>query len=212
MLIRKEYFVNGSLMGIWKMDETIEELLKLFPPSILSEADTYIKSVRSNRRIKEWLSIRIMLFELLNELKIIKNRKDGKPYLEDKSYHISISHTRNHAAILLHKTLPVGIDIEVKTDRIEKLAYKFVSEKEYIDSEQKILHQLLHWSAKECLFKLMDEQGIDFKKHLYIHHFTPAQNGKITASETKTNYNKVYKLNYEVYPEYVLTWVIDNDV
>ncbi|MFA6752088.1 MAG: 4'-phosphopantetheinyl transferase superfamily protein [Fermentimonas sp.] len=210
MLIRKEYHTNGSLMGIWKIDETIEELLKLFPSSIRSEADSYIKSVRSNRRIREWLSTRIMLLELLGELKIILNREDGKPYIEDGSYHISISHTRDHAAILLHKTLPVGIDIEIISDRVEKLAYKFISENEYIDPEHKTLHQLLHWSVKECMFKLINEQGIDFKKHLFVHRFTPQQSGMINATEYKTNKQKIFSLNYEVHPEYVLTWVVEN--
>ncbi|MDD4777699.1 MAG: 4'-phosphopantetheinyl transferase superfamily protein [Fermentimonas sp.] len=211
MLIRKDYSVDGSLMGIWKMDETIEELLELFPPTLRSEANNYINSLRSKRRITEWLCTRIMLFELLGETKIIQNREDGKPYLADSSYNISISHTRNHAAIILNKSFPVGIDIEIKSDRVEKLAYKFVSEKEHIDPEQKILHQLLHWSVKECMFKLINEQGIDFKKHLLIHRFTPEQNGVITATEFRTAENRTYNLNYEVHPEYVLTWVVDTE-
>lgn len=210
MLIRKEYSVNGSLMGIWKMDETTDELLNLFPPTIRSEADQYLKNIRSNRRIREWLSTRIMLKELLGELKIIQNREDGKPYLADESYHISISHTQNHAAILLHNTFAVGIDIEMKSDRVEKLAFKFISENEFIDPEQKIVHQLLHWSAKECMFKLINEQGIDFKRHLLVHPFTPAVSGEITATESRTDQNKTYTLYYEVHPEYVLTWVVDN--
>lgn len=209
MLIRKDYFDNGSLMGIWKMDESVDELLKLFPPSIRSEADNYINSIGSKRRVIEWLSTRIMLFELLGEIKIIQNHEDGKPYLADNSYHISISHTKDHAAILLNKLYPVGIDIEIKSDRVEKLAYKFISENEYIDPEKKILHQLLHWSAKECMFKLINAQGIDFKKHLFIHKFTPSQNGIITATEYRTKETRTYNLHYEIHPEYVLTWVVD---
>ena len=210
MLIRKENFAHGSVRGIWQIDETIEGLLKLYPSTLRTDANNYINSIHSKRRIREWLSTRIMLFELLGELKIIQNREDGKPYLDDKSYHISISHTKNHAAILLNKTFPVGIDIEIKSDRIEKLAHKFVSENEYIDPKQKILHQLLHWSAKECLFKLINEQGIDFKKHLYLHYFTPEANGIITASESRTAEKRTYSINYEVHSEYVLTWVVDN--
>ena len=30
MLIRKEHTENGALLGIWKMDESKEELLQLF--------------------------------------------------------------------------------------------------------------------------------------------------------------------------------------
>lgn len=210
MLIRKEYSGNGSIMGIWKMDETTDELLNLFPPVFRSEADRFLKNIRSERRAKEWLSTRILLKKLLGELKIILNMDDGKPYLADQSYHISISHTQNHAAILLHEIFPVGIDIEMISDRVEKLAYKFISENEFIDTKQKLTHLLLHWSVKECMFKLINEQGIDFKKHLQVHPFTPSISGEITATETRTDENKTYKLNYEVHTEYVLTWVVDN--
>jgi hypothetical protein len=70
------------------------------------------------------------------------------------------------------------------------------------------VHQLLHWSAKESLFKLMEEDGIHFKRHLHIHPFTPAPKGVMTATETKTEKNRTFGVRYEVHPDYVLTWVI----
>lgn len=197
-------------MGIWKMDETTDELLNLFPPVFRTEAVLFLKTIRSERRAKEWLCTRILLKELLGELKIILNMDDGKPYLADQSYQISISHTQNHAAILLHEKFPVGIDIEMISDRVEKLSYKFISKNEFIDNEQKLTHLLLHWSVKECMFKLINEQGIDFKNHLQVHPFKPSINGEIYATETRTEQNKTYRLNYEVHSKYVLTWVVDN--
>jgi phosphopantetheinyl transferase len=208
MQIRKEYIDGGGLLGIWKMDESREELLTLFPEHLRSAAAKHIKDIRSERRTIEWLSIRILLFMLLDEEKTILNRADGKPYLEDGSHHISISHTKDYAAVLLHETHPVGIDIEFLSDRVKKVAGKFIADEEYIDPSQKTVHQLLHWSAKESLFKLMEEDGIHFKHHLHIHPFTPASEGIMTATETKTEKNCTFNIHYEVHPDYVLTWVI----
>lgn len=208
MLIRKEYTEDGGLLGIWKMEETREELLQLFPAHLRSEADMYLRDIRSERRSIEWLSTRLMLLDLLGKEQIILNRKDGSPYLDDGRNNISISHTKDYAAILLHETSAVGVDIETRSERVIKIAGKFISDQEYIDSSQKIVHQLLHWSAKESLFKLMNEQGIDFKKHLHIHPFIPGNKGMIAATETKTEQAQSFCLQYEVHPAYVLTWAI----
>lgn len=208
MLIRREHIDSGGLLGIWKMNESREELLMLFPEHMRSDAVDHVKDIRSERRTIEWLSTRILLFRLLDEEKTILNHADGKPFLEDGSHHISISHTKDYAAVLLHDTHPVGIDIEFRSERVKKVAEKFIADEEYIDPSQKTVHQLLHWSAKESLFKLMEENEIHFKYHLYIHPFTPVSKGIITATETKTDRNRTFNIHYEVHPDYVLTWVI----
>lgn len=208
MLIRKEHTEDGGLLGIWKMDETREELLQLFPDHRRSEADKYLRDIRSERRSIEWLSTRLMLLDLLGKEQTILNRKDGSPYLDDGKNNISISHTKDYATILLHEVFAVGVDIETLSERVVKIAGKFISENEYIDPAQKIVHQLLHWSAKETLFKLMNEQGIDFKQHLHIYPFIPAKEGLIRAMESKTDQTRSFRLHYEVHPDYVLTWAI----
>lgn len=208
MLIRREHTEGGGLLGIWKMDESCQTLLQLLPEHRRSEAVEYLKTIRSERRVIEWLCTRVLLYRLLNKEKTILNNPEGKPYLEDESCHISISHTKDYAAVYLHKTRPVGVDIEIRSERVNKVSHKFIGDDEYIDPSQKTVHQLLHWSAKESLFKLMEENEIHFRHHLHIRPFTPAFGGVITATETKTERNRSFKINYEVHPEYVLTWVI----
>lgn len=208
MLIRKEHTEGGALLGIWKMDESRDDLMHLFPQHLRKEAMRYLRDIRSERRSIEWLSTRVMLLDLMGKEQIILNREDGSPYLSEGKTNISISHTRDYAAVLLHETRGVGIDIETRSERVIKIAAKFISENEYIDSSQKIIHQLLHWSAKESLFKLMNEEGIDFRQHLHISPFTPAQKGTIAAHETKTERTQLFNLQYEVHPDYVLTWTI----
>ena len=208
MLIRKEYIQSGALLGIWKITESRDELLAQFPATLRNEVNHYLENIRSERRSIEWLSTRVMLFQLLGEEKIIQNKQDGSPYLEGGDQSISISHTREYAAILLHQNLPVGVDIETRTERVSRIAYKFIAENEYIDPQQKTVHQLLHWSAKESLFKLIGLQGIDFREHLHIDPFTPAPKGIMQACETRSLTPRAYTIYYEVHPHYVLTCAI----
>lgn len=209
MLIRKEHTESDALLGIWRMEESCEELLKMLPEYSRSPAVRHIHSIRSEQRALEWLSTRTMLYAILQEEKEILKRGSGQPYFADQSYNISISHTKNYAAILLHKTSRVGIDIETKSDRIQKIARKFISDNEYIDVSQKTVHQLLHWSAKESLFKLMDAEEIDFREHLHIMPFAPKEKGMMQAKETKSPAHATFGIHYEVHPDIVLTWVCD---
>ncbi|MFA5650097.1 MAG: 4'-phosphopantetheinyl transferase superfamily protein [Proteiniphilum sp.] len=208
MLIRKEHIENGGLLGIWRIEESREELLEYFPGNLRQEAIAYTDGIRSPMRSIEWLSTRAMLFVLLGDDKSIQNHPDGRPYLTDHSYHISLSHTKEYAALLLHDSLPVGIDIEARSERVKKVASKFISEEEYIDPSRKVIHQLLHWSAKESLFKLINRQGVDFKEHLRVRPFTPGDNGTIMATETGGETPRAHLLHYEVHDHYVLTWVV----
>ena len=84
MLIRKEYIQSGALLGIWKITESRDELLAQFPASLRNEVNHYLENIRSERRSIEWLSTRVMLFQLLGEEKIIQNKQDGSPYLENR--------------------------------------------------------------------------------------------------------------------------------
>lgn len=207
MLIRKEHTPNNGLLGVWEITETKEVLLRLFPDGLRTKADSHVSRMKSERRALEWLSTRLMLQQLLNDDEVIvRHRRDGRPYIPDGTYNISISHTTQYAAILAHKNLNVGIDIEIRSERVKKLASKFISDSEFIDETQKTVHQLLHWSAKESIFKQMNETEIDFKEHLHIEHFTPQEKGVIHASETKSSQNRKYQLHYEVHNDYVLTW------
>lgn len=207
MLIRKEHIDNGAILGIWEITESKEELLALYPTKLREEAYKYVTTtLKSEKRSTEWLSVRLMLYMILDDTKIIAHNSDGRPYLTDGSYYISITHTKKHAAILLHKTKRVGIDIEATSDRVYKVAGKFISDNEYIHEENKRIHLLLHWSAKETMFKLMKETEIDFKAHLNLEKFIPDAKGIIHARETKTNKQTIFEINYEVDPEYVLTW------
>ena len=128
MLLRKEHIDGEGLIGIGKITDNRQVLLRSLPQTQRGSAEEHVSKMRSKRRVVEWLTSRVLLYELLGEEKIIDNRPDGRPFLIDGSYKISISHTKEYAAILLHKQFSVGIDVETISGRVSKLADKFISE------------------------------------------------------------------------------------
>ncbi|MGV8962895.1 MAG: 4'-phosphopantetheinyl transferase superfamily protein [Candidatus Saccharimonadaceae bacterium] len=206
MLIRKELTEKDCLMGIWKITESREELLNMLSPQIQEEAHIYLSNVKSKKRELEWLSIRVLIGLLTNEHKTVKHTDQGQPFLSDQSYQISISHSIDYAVVLLHKNKKVGIDIENYSHRILKIEKRFMSPDEYVDPNNRTLHLILHWCAKETLYKLMNSTQIIFKNHLHIHPFHIEEKGLIKAFETLTEEKATFDIHYEVNSDFVLTW------
>ena len=209
MLIRKQHTSEGALLGVWKTEESRDQLLQLLPENFRAQAAEHIATIGAEQRVLEWLATRITLYQLLGEEKTILKKANGQPYLSDNSYHISISHTKGYVAVILHPTLSVGIDIETVSERIKRIAHRFISEKEYVDEKQEVVHQLLHWSAKESLFKLINETEVDFREHFHIERFLPLSKGVMRARETKSRDEKSFVIEYEVFEDYVMAWVVD---
>lgn len=206
MLIRKEFIDKDCMLGIWKITESRDELLSMLSMKNQKIAHQYLSNIKSHKRALEWLSSRLLLQLLTNDDKTIDHTSQGQPFLIDKSYQISISHSKDYAVVLLHKNKKVGVDIENHSHRILKIEKRFVSEDEYIDPNNRTLHLILHWCAKETLYKLMNSTEIIFKKHLHIHPFQVHDKGLMKAHETFTNNETAFDIHYEVNPDFVLTW------
>ena len=206
MLIRKEHIDKDCMLGIWKITETQDELLSMLSKTNQEHALKYLSSIKSNQRGLEWLSSRLLLQLLTNDDKTVQYTKQGQPLLADNSYQISISHSKDYAVVLLHKYKKVGVDIENYSHRILKIEKRFITEEEYIDPNNRTLHLILHWCAKETLYKLMNSTSIIFNKHLHIHPFEIGDKGLIVANETFTEKGTTFEIYYEVNSDYVLTW------
>ena len=208
MLIRKKLVDEDCLMGIWKISEARDELYKMLSEEDKNEVDRELINIRSKKRALEWMSTRLILQELTNDNKTVKHNSQGQPFLSDKSYQISISHSNDYVVVLLHKSKKVGVDIENFSHRILKIEKRFISQEEYIDPKNRTLHLILHWCAKETLYKLMDSTEIIFKDHLHIQPFKIEKKGLIKANESLTEDRATFDIQYEVNPDFVLTWGI----
>ncbi|MDR3062007.1 MAG: 4'-phosphopantetheinyl transferase superfamily protein [Dysgonamonadaceae bacterium] len=197
-----------TIWGVRNIAGTPEELL-----SELEKKELYrpvLRQMKLEKRKMEWLSVRLLLKELLGEEKEVEYDNAGKPFLKDRSFHIGISHTAGYVAVILNPNRPVGIDIEQVAEQVVRLRKRFLSEKEqrHISKEKELIHLLLHWSAKETMFKALGEEEVIFKEQLHINPFDPQIGILSTFSsfESRTGRKTEFLIRYVVNPEYVLTF------
>ena len=205
MPLLKKIESDNATMGIWHMTETIEELETMYALKP-SEIATY-EHFRNNNRKKEWLSVRVLLTELIGPEAEICYRDSGKPYLRDMSHCISITHTIGYVGIRL-ASHPVALDMEYKSDRVLHLIPRFVAKKEmkYIDPNDRITSALIIWSAKETLFKLFDFHNVQFDKHLFISSLRTDVGGHFRGKVEKDGFSAEVRLQYEVIDNLILVY------
>ena len=206
MPIYRTYKQGNLTVGVWKVDETVEQLRSMFHQFSIYEEG--LARFTSEKRKQEWLAVRVLLKELCGEEKRIAYMPSGKPYLEDGSMHVSFSHTHGYVAVALHPFAEVGIDIEQYGTRVRRVASRFVREDERVSIEagDEVYALLLHWSAKETMFKLMEDEAVDFIKHLRILPFEPQESGKFEAYEKRSGQDRNFLIHYDTHPDYVLTF------
>jgi len=206
--IASTFYRDLNTIAVVPLLEDSESLL-----SRLSLKDKYLPAIEkmTENRKREWLSVRVLLKELLGEEKEIFYNSSGKPYLSDSSFHISISHTKGYVALIINKDNEVAIDIEKISTRVQNIRQRFVNEEEEkaLSKLNEVIHLLLYWSTKESLFKLLGVENVDFKQHLHIRSFEPVLRewSKFDAFETRTKNQNCYKIKYFVHEDYVLTYI-----
>ncbi|MDR3218770.1 MAG: 4'-phosphopantetheinyl transferase superfamily protein [Dysgonamonadaceae bacterium] len=212
------YEDNESTIGIAPICEDSESLLAQL------DKGWYLPSLEkmTESRRQEWLTVRVLLKEILDDERKIHYHPSGKPYLENLTYRISISHTKHrgvagqgktkgYVALILNKNREVAIDIERISRRAENVLPRFVNEEEEkaLSTRNRLIHILLHWSAKESVFKWVDINGFDFKSQMHISPFEPliGEWSRFTAKETRTEQQHIFTVHYFVAEDYVLTYI-----
>lgn len=208
MPLYRKYQQENFTVAVWKVEETPDELRAMFDNFSLYEES--FSRFTSDKRKLEWLAVRVLLKELCGEEKDIVYMPSGKPYLKDGSASVSFSHTHGYVAVAYSEKGEVAVDIEQYGTRVKRVASKFIrlDEQVSIQSGDEIYALLLHWSAKETMFKLMDVEGVDFIEHLCIRPFVPSTEGQMSAEEYRTNKNSRYLIHYHTHPDYVLTYAL----
>ena len=206
--IEKREIDKDSFLGIWKIAEDYEWMLSrihLFP----GELET-LNNFKNHLRKLEWLSVRVLLKELLGPNRTIIYNKQRKPFLKGNSYNISITHSKDITAILLSKARQVGIDMEYMSHRIEMIEHRFINSEEKVtaDEQLKRFHLYVHWCAKEALYKICDKQDISLQKNIFITPFLPEKNGNLTGWVKNIHRNEQFNLKYFTLENYIVVYTI----
>ena len=158
---------NGSTVVLWNITEPPEVLhqnLQLTP-----HCEARWKQMKSKMHQSAFLAVRQLLVSIDQDPMELYYNTFGKPFLKS-GVHISISHSHQFAALILNSQNNVGIDIEMKRDKIEVIADKFVHPKEVENhrSHFSIRELTWIWGAKESLYKYYSTPGLSFRNHIFI--------------------------------------------
>ncbi len=169
--LREIHPAKGIRAGLWNITETPEDLLSGLRLDV--EETARFANIRNLHRQRHWLACRAALARLTDPPPVMKYSPHGKPYLAGNGVEISLSHAGDFAAAAIRDDGPVGIDIEKITARIEKVRERFLQpgELDRIAAEHRLEQLYVYWGAKEALYKLYGEPGIDLQNDIYIHPF-----------------------------------------
>ena len=199
------FIFSENNLYVWQIEEPFDELYAHLDRKELYEP--FLNQHRSGERKQEWVAVRVLLKEVLGYEAEIAYHKNGEPYLPGCSHNISISHTCGFVAVLLNNEKRVGVDIEKRSDKILRLAPKFINtNEEYISDNDKPLHLLLHWSGKESVYKALGKEGVVFAEQLLVGPFEPEKSGSFQLKAKTNDSETLFAVHYKVDNFFVLTW------
>jgi len=194
MALYKTITVDSNIkMYIWKVTESEKELSK----------EIILTPHCPELHRRGFLSIRHLLAEAGYVDHDLYYDANGKPHLKDGK-HISITHSHEFTGIIVSNSDEVGIDIEMKRDKILRIAHKYTPIEEYktIANTEAIIRKLtIVWGAKESLYKIYSEKGLSFLHHINVKDFS-MDTGETIADilyEGKLSAYKVCFLEFEGY-------------
>ncbi|MCI5619681.1 MAG: 4'-phosphopantetheinyl transferase superfamily protein [Rikenellaceae bacterium] len=203
---------NTAKIAVWKITETEEELIEL--SSTPSDEMEEISFIKSESLRKQRLAVRALLNELFGEKVYLAHHDNGKPYIENDSINISISHTEKYVAVILDQNDEVGIDIESLDRDFSAVEKRALSEDEIDDLDddkmEKNFQLAIYWCAKEAIFKKISKYNVDFAEQIEIEKFRNNEEGELEATFIhKDGYEEEYKLEYITFDRHLLVWVTE---
>lgn len=198
--------------ALWKIDEQADELIAQL--QLKDHEMLYLESLINGKRNLHWLSTRVLLRTMLNTSSYIDCKVDehGKPYLANFPYYISLSHSFDYAAVMISRDKPVGIDIELIKDKIERIAHKFMNDEElsYMDKNHMTDHLYVSWCAKEAIYKLQGKKNVSFLHNIRLRPFEYQPEGSFKASLELENSRREFNVHYQKMDGYMIGYVADD--
>lgn len=210
MPFAKQIETEAGHIGIWAITETSSELLSHFSFSLLEEFT--FNTIKAEKRKIEFIVTRLILYKLLGHKTEIEYLNSGKPKLKNNNLHISISHSANAVAVIVSEQKN-GIDVELTTRNIDRVATRFLSKDEF-DHVQKLeksqLAKIIYWGAKESIFKCSDFEGVNFYKQIHVHPFPVESKGKFTGELIAEDITEYFKLWYFTFQNNMVVYCVED--
>ncbi|MBG6110573.1 phosphopantetheinyl transferase [Flavobacterium sp. CG_9.10] len=202
---------------VWKITESFEQLNN--EVQLTEKNALRLSGMKSELHQRAFLSVR-KLFQEANYTDFdLFYDEFGKPHLHDGK-HISITHSHDFSAIIISEET-VGIDIELRREKIIRIADKFCdSEFQFLsrpetsgfgtENQQEYIRKLtVIWGAKEAIFKIRNEKGISFKDHIKVQSFD-LENKKVNTELHFDSLIKDFNIHFEEIENFTLVYALEN--
>ncbi len=196
---------NNTRVFIWKVDESEAWLragLELSQNSLQR-----LSTMSSELHRRGFLSIRHLLRAAGYTDQNLFYNNLGKPHLDDGKF-ISITHSFELTAIII-SDVKIGIDIEKRRDKIERIAPKFINyEKDYVDSsDHKVSLLTVVWGAKESMYKCLGMPGLGFHDHCKVEPFK-MEDGQTLSRIDFNDIQRTFDTYFEEILEYSMVYIL----
>lgn len=122
----------------------------------------------SPHRRREFLSWRAVLYRELGHTVSVGYDGVGAPRLPAGKGFVGVSHGRRQVALRWSAHGPCAVDIESADREFERVAARYLTHDERILGDSFADWLCVAWCAKECLYKLSGERGIDLLRDLRL--------------------------------------------
>jgi 4'-phosphopantetheinyl transferase EntD len=192
----KKIVVESGILGIWEITESAGSLISAFQFSE-NEKNEFKKFIGEKRQ-KEYLATRLLLQNIFNEKTEVIYLESRRPLLKNSKLNISISHSSDFVTVFISNEL-CGIDVENINRNIDRVTKRFLHREElaWIEkSNQSQMLKIIHWCAKEAIFKCSCETGVQFDKQIFISPFEIGKSDFFSGKLTGKDKNIQYILRY----------------
>ncbi|MBQ2980484.1 MAG: 4'-phosphopantetheinyl transferase superfamily protein [Bacteroidaceae bacterium] len=202
---------QGIRIDIWRIDETLEQLLYLWGDAQLP---SNYKVATATKRQREIVATALLMRHRFAQDLELRHTPNGAPIIDVGN--ISISHTATHVAIATHPSRQVGIDIETLGCRATRVATRFLSPHELEalpidDTEFETGHSrrgvAIHfaWSIKEAVYKV-HPHAVEFREDIILSPIVTLPTGSVEAYLPAINATS--EAHYTLYDGCTLAWVV----
>ncbi len=203
MPLIKKIDKGSTTVYLWKIEESFDELRKDL--HLRDASNTRLEGMKSEVHQRGFLSIRHLLKAAGYSDAELLYDENGKPYLVDNK-HISISHSFQYATIIISDE-NVGIDIEMKRDKIKRIANKFCNSQELASvagREDEIQLLTTIWCAKEAMYKMCNSRSLSFKDDMSVDYVN-----NVSSVQSK-DYSKKFKYELVDLNMFLLVYTFEN--
>ena len=207
-ITKLEKINSNSFWCFWEITENYDQLTQKV--TISDEGKHELENISHPIKQKERLASRGCVQELVKKVgkdyKGITKDEHDKPHLIDLNYHISISHSYPYAVAILHKKLPVGIDIEKPVEKLGRISHRFLNDQEFADCDGDLRKLCIYWAGKEAIFKLNGKIGLNFKRDIRIYPFNLVQKDVIRSEFAVGDDVARIALNYQELASHIICY------